>query len=167
MLLFALALAPHPELLVLDDPTLGLDAVARKSTFEDLVGDLADRAPTVLISTHDLQGIEGIADRVGILRDGRLLLDAPMEELKACYRRLRYRTCEGSNGGGFTLEQEIFRGARVREGGLGMDMVVTNYSESRFEEFRRLPGISHAEVSPMSLEEILIEITGDGIGVAS
>ncbi len=72
---FALALAHHPELLVLDDPSLGLDAVARKAIFEDLVGDLAERAPTVLIATHDLAGIEGIADRVGILDAGRVLLD--------------------------------------------------------------------------------------------
>lgn len=91
MLLFALALAPRPDLLVLDDPTLGLDVVARKSTFEDLVSDLADRAPTVLITTHDLQGIEGIADRIGILKQGRLLLDMQTEVLKSRYRKLRYR----------------------------------------------------------------------------
>lgn len=78
----ALALAPAPEILVLDDPTLGLDVAARRALFEELVGDLADRGTTVLITTHDLAGIEGIADRVGILVEGRLLVDEEMEALK-------------------------------------------------------------------------------------
>ena len=78
----ALALGHSPEILILDDPTLGLDVVARKALFEELVGDLADRGTTVLLTTHDLAGVEGIADRVGILRDGRLVLDEEMETLK-------------------------------------------------------------------------------------
>lgn len=78
----AVALGHAPEVLILDDPTLGLDVVARKALFEEIVGDLADRETTVLITTHDLTGVEGIADRVGILRDGRLVVDRDMEELK-------------------------------------------------------------------------------------
>ncbi len=77
-----LALAHAPEVLILDDPTLGLDVVARRTLFEELVGDLADRGTTVLLTTHDLAGVEGIADRVGILRDGRLVVDEEMEALK-------------------------------------------------------------------------------------
>lgn len=78
----ALALGHSPELLVLDDPTLGLDVVARRALFEDLVGDLADRSTTVFLTTHDLAGVEGIADRVGFLREGRLVVDEEMDTLK-------------------------------------------------------------------------------------
>ena len=78
----ALALGHGPEVLILDDPTLGLDVVARKALLEELVGDLADRGTTVFLTTHDLAGVEGIADRVGILRDGRLVVDEEMETLK-------------------------------------------------------------------------------------
>ena len=81
--MLALALAPQPELLVLDDPTLGLDAFARRFAFEELVGDLADRRTTVLVTSHDLAGIEGIADRVGFLAGGRLALTGALEQLKA------------------------------------------------------------------------------------
>jgi ABC-2 type transport system ATP-binding protein len=167
MLLFALALAPHPDLLVLDDPTLGLDAVARKATFEDLVGDLADRATTVLITTHDMPAIEGIADRVGILKHGRLLLDASMEELKARYRRLRYQRRNGTGDGGRPAGPEIFAATRVKQTELCVEAVITDYAESKFAAFLRLEGISDAEVSPMSLEEILIEVSGEDTGVAS
>jgi ABC-2 type transport system ATP-binding protein len=82
--LFALSLAlgSRPDLIVLDDPTLGLDVVARNDFFSDIIGDLADRETTVVLTTHDLLGVESIADRVGILQGSRLVLDQSMEELK-------------------------------------------------------------------------------------
>ncbi len=82
------AISSSPQILILDDPTLGLDAVARRELFEELVGELADRGTTVLITTHDLAGVEGIADRVGILKDGHLLIDEPLEDLKERSHRL-------------------------------------------------------------------------------
>ncbi|BDU72749.1 ABC transporter ATP-binding protein [Mesoterricola silvestris] len=85
----ALALGSRPDLLVLDDPTLGLDAVARRDLYREILEDLGERGATVLVATHDLAGIEGIADRVGILHQGRLLLDEPMEDLKGRHRRIR------------------------------------------------------------------------------
>ena len=78
----ALALGSKPELLVLDDPTLGLDVVARNDFFSDFIGELADRGTTVILTTHDLAGVEGIADRVGILQGARLALDEEVEKLK-------------------------------------------------------------------------------------
>ena len=81
--MLALALGHGPELLLLDDPTLGLDVVARDAVFQEVVGDLADRETTVFVTTHDLRGIEGIADHVAILHDGRLALAGPLEALKA------------------------------------------------------------------------------------
>jgi len=55
--MLAVALGHQPELLILDDPTLGLDVVARKALYEELVGELADRGTTVFITTHGLSGI--------------------------------------------------------------------------------------------------------------
>lgn len=79
----ALALGHRPEVVLLDDPTLGLDVAMRRALYEEIVGELADRGSTVLVTTHDLAGIEGIADRVGILVDGRLVVDERLDELKA------------------------------------------------------------------------------------
>ncbi|HSD27011.1 MAG TPA: ABC transporter ATP-binding protein [Vicinamibacteria bacterium] len=81
--MLSLALGHSPELLLLDDPTLGLDVVARDAVFQEVIGDLADRGTTVFVSTHDLQAIEGIADHVAILHGGRLALAGAMEALKA------------------------------------------------------------------------------------
>jgi len=82
LLTLALALGSKPELLVLDDPTLGLDVVARNDFFSDFIGELADRGTTVILTTHDLAGVEGIADRVGILQGARLALDEDVEQMK-------------------------------------------------------------------------------------
>jgi ABC-2 type transport system ATP-binding protein len=81
--MLALALGHSPELLLLDDPTLGLDVVARDAVFQEVIGDLADRGTTVFVSTHDLRAIEGIADHVAVLHGGRLALAGAMETLKA------------------------------------------------------------------------------------
>jgi ABC-2 type transport system ATP-binding protein len=81
--MLALALGHQPELLLLDDPTLGLDVVARDAVFREVIGDLADRGTTVFVTTHDLQAIEGIADHVAILHGGRLALAGRLEAVKA------------------------------------------------------------------------------------
>jgi len=81
--MLSLALGHDPELLLLDDPTLGLDVVARRAVFGELIGELADRSTTVLVTTHDLAGVEGVADRIGILHASRLVLEGELEALKA------------------------------------------------------------------------------------
>lgn len=81
--MLALALGHSPELLLLDDPTLGLDVVARDAVFREVIGDLADRGTTVFVTTHDLRAIEGVADEVAILHEGRLALTGRLEALKA------------------------------------------------------------------------------------
>jgi ABC-2 type transport system ATP-binding protein len=83
--MLTLALGHAPELLVLDDPTLGLDVIARDAVFGEVITDLADRGTTVFVTTHDLSAIERLADRIGILSGGRLALDEDVESLKASW----------------------------------------------------------------------------------
>ena len=153
--LLAFALAMSPEVLVLDDPTLGLDVVARKSLFDEVIAELADRGITVLVTTHDLAGIEGLADRVGILRDGKLVLDEEMESLKARFRRVRLAAPPLALAAGNLMT------AAVREWGSGTEAVVSNYDEVVFERFRASTSGGHADVVPMSLEEIFIAVSGE------
>lgn len=147
----ALALAMSPDLLVLDDPTLGLDVVARKSLFEEVIAELADRGITVLLTTHDLAGVETLADRVGILKNGRLVLDEDIEALKARFRRIRFAAQP------VALEQSALRTAVVRNWGGGAEAIVTNFNDVEFERLHS----ANAEVSAMSLEEIFIAVAGE------
>ncbi|HEY0558007.1 MAG TPA: ABC transporter ATP-binding protein [Thermoanaerobaculia bacterium] len=149
--MMALALASSPRLLVLDDPTLGLDAVARKAVFEELIGDLADRGTTVFITTHDLAGVERIADRVGILRAGKLVLDEEMEGLKARFRRISFPQSREAAVGRLTALAPVAVASR----GWEVDAVVSRYDE------RSLPTADEPEVSALTLEEIFIALTGD------
>jgi len=159
--LLAAALASEPELLVLDDPTLGLDVVARKELFEDLIEDLAERATTVLVTTHDLPGIEGIADRIGVLAGGRLALDEDLETLKWRFRRIRFATATDQT------ELTKLNAVGVRRWGGGVEAVVANYDDLALERFRGSGGGREVEVSPMSLEEIFIAMTETEKGAAA
>lgn len=81
--MLALACGHAPDLFVLDDPTLGLDVVARSAVFAEVIAELAERGTTVLLTTHDLQGIEGLATHVAILHGGRIVAGGELEALKA------------------------------------------------------------------------------------
>jgi ABC-2 type transport system ATP-binding protein len=161
----ALALATSPQLLVLDDPTLGLDVVARKSLFEEVIADLADRSITVLMTTHDLGGVEAIADRTGILIEGRLALDEAMETLKARFRRIHFA------GQPMALAASSLAPSLdprwLKPWGSGTEAVVSNYDDLSFERLREESSLPVADVSPMSLEEIFIALAGEGNGAAA
>lgn len=162
----ALALAPAPELLLLDDPTLGLDPVARHAFFDEIVTELADRGTTVVLTTHDLAGVERIADRVGILKDGRLLLCEETEGLKARFRTVRYRSEVTENRTDFGNELDEMEPVRAKVRGWGIETVVAGYTEERFERFAALDGITEAEASPLSLEELFLAVAGEEKGAA-
>ena len=72
----------EPELLILDEPTSGLDPVAQRE-FRSLVGDATSRGSAVLLSSHVLSEVQRVADRVAIVRQGRLLTIEPMHEIEA------------------------------------------------------------------------------------
>jgi len=83
-----LALAHHPRIVVLDDPTLGLDPIARKDFLRDVIGHLQAAGATVFFSSHLLYEIEPICDRVAILHDGRIVKAAPVDELRESIKRI-------------------------------------------------------------------------------
>ncbi len=97
-LALALALAHHPELLVLDEPTAGLDPVARHE-FLEMVRDQAERSGrTTFFSTHLIDEIELAAHRVGIVDGGRTLYEGTVHELESRMRSLRCRHLDDGSG---------------------------------------------------------------------
>ena len=79
----ALTLATEPELLILDDPALGLDPVTRRALNETLIDFCDCGRRTILLSSHLLEDVERVADRVAIMVHGRLLVDATVEEFRS------------------------------------------------------------------------------------
>lgn len=156
----ALALAHRPELLVLDDPTLGLDVVARRALYEELVGELADRGTTVFMTTHDLAGVEAIMERVGVLVDGRLVVDEEIEVLKARFRRLRFAGGELRADEADALSELGTLG--VVRGAWGVEAVVSRFDTAAYGRLCGAGTEARPEVAGMSLEEIFIAVHGGG-----
>jgi len=159
-LALALALAGSPRLLVLDDPTLGLDAVARRKLYEELVGELADRGTTVFLTTHDLAGVEAIADQVGVLHGGSLLVDEKLDVLKARYCRVIWAATD-------TVPRERIDAGLQHLGVVGGNVVaganeavVEKFSEFGFDRFRQEAPVEVMRVDSLSLEEIFIALCG-------
>ena len=79
---FWLTLSCCPEVLVLDEPVDGLDPVMRRQVWSLLMGDVAQRGTTVLVSSHNLRELEDVCDHVGILSHGRVLLERSLTDLQ-------------------------------------------------------------------------------------
>ncbi len=79
---FWLALCCQPDLLVLDEPVDGLDPVMRRQVWSLLLSDCAERGTTVLVSSHNLRELEDVCDHVGILADGKMLLERNLNDLQ-------------------------------------------------------------------------------------
>ena len=80
------ALAYRPELLVLDEPSSGLDPIVRRDILGAVMRTVADEGRTVLFSSHLLDEVEEVADHVTMIKSGRIVLSAPLEEIKAAHR---------------------------------------------------------------------------------
>ena len=79
---FWLALCCNPQVLVLDEPVDGLDPVMRRQVWGLLMGDVAQRGTTVLVSSHNLRELEDVCDHVGILSHGRVLVERGLSDLQ-------------------------------------------------------------------------------------
>jgi ABC-2 type transport system ATP-binding protein len=82
------ALGPDPDLLVLDEPVASLDPLGRREFLRELIGGVVDRGTTVVFSTHILSDLERVALDIAFLKDGRIALQGPLDELLEGARRV-------------------------------------------------------------------------------
>jgi ABC-2 type transport system ATP-binding protein len=149
----ALAVATDPELLILDDPTLGLDTVVRRDFLESLIQIIQRRGRTILFSSHILGDVERVADRIGILVDGALRVDCPTDYFKESIRKVvlefdrqppEFPACTGL--------------VSSRQVGRKRELIMVGYGE----EHRRLAeslSPRAMDVIEMNLEDAFIEYT--------
>ena len=86
-----LALAFRPELLLLDEPSSGLDPVVRRDILEAIIRTVAEEGRTVLFSSHLLEEVDRVADELAVMFDGRVVLAGELESVKASHHRLVFR----------------------------------------------------------------------------
>ncbi|HEY3988346.1 MAG TPA: ABC transporter ATP-binding protein [Acidobacteriaceae bacterium] len=143
-----LALAQQPDVLILDEPTAGLDPVVTDQLLRVLVEDVASEGRTVFMSSHHLSEVERIADWVGMIDQGRLLLEAPMEDLRARFRRIQVA--------GVAAMAAPAAAVRVRRSGASTEYVVRDGAEEFVDALER-GGATVLQSSPMNLSEIFLE----------
>ncbi len=149
-LALVLALAHRPELLVLDEPAASLDPLGRRQ-FLAAVLEAAGTGVTVLFSTHLCADLERVADRVAVLKDGRIAEQSGIDELKEQVQRLRVS--------GATLPTTLPIGHLLsrRDAGSGSVLVVRRGADEAREQLERTYAATVA-VDALGLEDIAVEL---------
>ena len=86
---FRIVLSCMPEVLILDEPLDGLDPVMRKQIMNVIISDVAEREMTVLVSSHNLRELEDVCDYVGIIHNGKMVIEKPLDDLKGNIQKLQ------------------------------------------------------------------------------
>lgn len=155
----SLAMATEPKLLILDDPTLGLDTVSRRQFLELAIDLISKDGRTILFCSHILSDVERIADRIGILRAGKLIVDCSLEELKKRVKKLRVIF-----DGELPIELPIMGIIAQARQGREITITVANWNENKQTILNTFKPASCTDM-PMTLEEIFIECTASGEAV--
>jgi ABC-2 type transport system ATP-binding protein len=145
-----LALAQGGEVLILDEPTAGLDPVMVDEILRTLIDDHVSQGRTIFVSSHHLGEVEQICDWVGILEEGRLLLESRLEEIRQEFRLVI------ASGEGLPVTQSADVVSATTDGRFRR-YVVAREAE-RFASELRSQGAAILEVSPLGLRELFLHL---------
>jgi ABC-2 type transport system ATP-binding protein len=154
---FALALLPDPALLVLDEPTAGMDVEARRDFWSAIRRD-AEQGRTVLFATHYLEEADAYADRIILLRHGRVVADGPATEVKNLSAgRLVRASLQGADRSALEglpgVRSVEIRGDRV--------LVQTTDSDAVARHLLTTTAAHDLEIVAHNLEDVFLTLTGD------
>ena len=154
-----LALSHRPDLLLLDEPTVGLDVISKQQIFAELLAAVQDEDRTVLISSHGLADLERFTDHVGIMKDGKLLLEGATADIVSRFRIVDFLAAEAFTAEGiegvFVQEQQ---GERWR--------VLMDIEGSGLEQVKGR-GAREIATSPVTLEDLFVGLMKDRTDVAA
>ena len=86
---FMLSIAARPELMILDEPVDGLDPVMRRQIWSLIMSDVSENGLTVLVSSHNLRELEDVCDHVGIMNNGKILIERSLDELQTSITKIQ------------------------------------------------------------------------------
>ena len=150
-LMLVLAFSTRPEILVLDEPASGLDPVHQRHVL-DLVIDAAAGGATILFSSHQITQVERAADRLAILKDGRLILEGDLDTLKTTERVVEAIFEQPPVLNGIAVDPRV---RRIEQSGRVVRVHVRNDSEGFARALSAL-GPKHVEILDQSLEELFL-----------
>lgn len=143
-----LALSHRPALLLLDEPLAGLDAISKKDVFAELLDAVQDEARTVFISSHNLDDLERFTDHLGIICDGKLLLEGPTTDL---IERFRMVDCTLGNG----QVSKGLQGAYLQSQDAAHYRFLVDQNTDALEQLKA-QGAQEFTSTPVTLEELFV-----------
>jgi ABC-2 type transport system ATP-binding protein len=148
------AVAHRPELLILDEPSAGLDVVVRRDILDAIVRTVADEGRTVIFSSQLLEEVERMSDHLTMMQDGRVVLSGALEEVRQGYHRSRVRFVECFD------RPPVLDSALFMEGGGRMWSVVHSGPVEHFRHSVHALGGEVVESREATLEEIFLARAG-------
>ena len=158
---FWLAMSCCPDYLLLDEPVDGLDPVMRRQVWSLLMGDVAERGTTVLVSSHNLRELEDVCDHVGILSHGQVVIERSLSQLQGTTVKLQVAFPDGVQPG-LPQGMEVLHQSQL---GRVYTYIVRGSAEDVQQQVEAIRPL-FVEALPLSLEEIFIyEMGGDDYAV--
>ncbi len=147
-----LALCRGSELLVLDEPTAGLDPAMAEQALQAIVHQVASEGATVFFSSHQIAEVDQIADRVAIIDAGRLVVGGVLDELRDRFRRIHLVFGGEAPAASFAAPGVV----RVERAGRTVTVLASGGAD-RIVEAARAIGATSVDVAPVTLKEIFLE----------
>jgi ABC-2 type transport system ATP-binding protein len=150
----AITLAPNPELLIMDDPTLGLDTVIRRQFMEGMIQLIARQGRTILFSSHILSDVERVAERIAVIDKGVLRADCKLEEFRAAVRKVRFSFTEA-----VPSEVDIAGLLHKRESEKEVELTLIGTTDEEVDAWAKNVRATYHKQIDMNLEDQFIEFT--------
>lgn len=147
----ALSMGHDPDLLILDEPTSGLDTMVRRDFLESMV-DRAALGKTVFLSSHQIHEVERVADIVGIMRSGQLIVVERLEKLKAEVQELTVTFSDSSGVPPLVAGELLRQQRRSRQ----WQLLVRNGERESIQQLSDYESVQNIEIRTPSLEEIFV-----------
>jgi ABC-2 type transport system ATP-binding protein len=160
----AAALITDPPILLLDEPTIGLDVEAARTVKDWIVRLAHEEGKTVVLTTHQLDMAQELCDRVAIMRAGRVVADLPVHELLRRFRQDRYQIVVGALTQGGELSLPVGTTVSSSDGSIVLTSSVDDHDIYRLLAQLSERGLPLRSVSPVepSLEEVFLELVRHG-----
>ena len=147
---FWLAICCRPELLILDEPVDGLDPVMRRQIWSLIMADVSERNTTVFVSSHNLRELEDVCDHVGIMHQGKIVLERSLSELQGSVCKI-----QAAFQAGMPKLPEEFEILHMSNTGRVYTLIVKGNPVEAKKQIERLNPML-VDVLPLTLEEIFI-----------
>ncbi len=151
-----LAMAHRPELLILDEPTAGLDVVVRRDFLEGVIDLIQEEGRTVFFSSHIVHEVERVADWVGIIDRGKMVCCLPMETLKESVRRIDLTFPTPPDN----LQHVLPNVLTCTQSGKQVSLIVRDYTEDTLAALQALHPAT-LKVEMLGLEDIFVALVGN------